>query len=410
MWKRGVFRSGMNSLLVISCCFLVIYGSQLKDTKNSEHKIEKRSKVTAAWAILDFAISKTIDIASFINDKSRWAENEKLLKDIKNQLDHTTTRLAGIKKLLQELKKRLDYFDYDRVITDARRETSNCFDYVAPLYNISSYQQARAELETCNPRQKAYAKQIGDILIGKPIGTHSKLLFDQVIHDRGYCNGTEILNLREYLSVLFVEGCSVMIIAEYLTHENTTSFIDRNYCTRTLQEIKEYQETLFGRCTNESVDTRNKAFKGILSNAKTVEQAFLILNSTFPWFMFSLIKIECSEKCKWVPVGEENCTIQTFAGNSGEYYILMHYMRHSDIAENDAKFGIQIDRSCVLSEKSDGFSTNDLPIAAYYAFGNRPDWETCEKPETKCPGLISGTKTMRSSVVVFFIVAIIIVL
>ena len=196
------------------------------------------------------------------------------------------------------MKKKFHYFIYDSVITNAQRVISSCFDYVAPLYNASSHQQAQRELMTCNPDQKTYVKQIGDILTGQTIGTQNKLLFDQVIDDQGFCNGTEVMNLRDVMSILFAKGCSVTIITEYIEHGNASSFIDRNYCTRTLQEINDYQETLFHRCVNESVDTHQKVFKDILSITEIFEQIFLILNSTFPWFKFSLIKSECSEKCE----------------------------------------------------------------------------------------------------------------
>ena len=397
----------MESFLhVWSLCVLFVIVLPSQYITDGQHNIEKRSKGAVAFSILDFTISKTIDIASLIDDKSKWADIEKTMKDIKTQLDHATTRLTSIEKLLKELKRKLDYSDYDRVITDAQREISNCFDYVGPLYNTSSNQQARVELETCNPRQKAYAKQIGDILTGKPIGTHNKLLFDQLIYDTGFCNGTEILNLREYLSVLFVKGCSVMIIGEYLIHGNTSSFIDQNYCTRSLQEMSGYQETLYDRCASESEDTRSKVFQEILTNTGTVEQAFFILNSTFPWFKFFLIKSECSDECKIEPFGKDNCKIRTFTGKSGEYYILMYDMKQSDTTENGDLFGIQIRKSCVQSEKSDGFSTSirGLPIAAYYDYRNRPDKETCAKAETKCPGLSSGTRIIKVSTIFLFMV------
>ena len=365
------------------------------------HSVAKRSqasKTEVAMSIAELTISLATEIASQLVDSSNWANIENELKDIKAKLDHTTDLLTNIETLLKDLHKKLTYFDYDRVITDAKEKISHCFDYVEPLYDESSTDQARRELRSCNPDQKSKVKQIGDILTGKAIGTHARLLFDQVIHDRGYCNGSDMLGLRDYLSVLFSKGCAVMIVTEYLEYGNSTSFIDRNYCTTTLQEMDQYLKALFGRCSNESVGTRNKIFQTIMTDVASTKQAFSTLNATFPWFKFSLIKSKCSEGCKIKQFGSDHCKIRTFDGKTGHFYILIFDVKQTDMEDTGDRFGIEISRECVLDDQFEGFNTIDgLPTTAYFALRKHTDKESCVKAEAKCQDISSGTRALETS-------------
>ena len=107
---------------------------------------------------------------------------------------------------------------------------------------------------------------IKKILTGGQITINTKSLFQLIYDYRGYCNGTEISNVFNYLLSQFFLGCTALVAAGNIHHPNDTLYQDK--CA---EDIKFIHNAMIKRaefCQNSDCDQITKQIKQIFQKDK----------------------------------------------------------------------------------------------------------------------------------------------
>lgn len=230
------------------------------------------------------------DIVSlFTNNPSDTADIQTTLNSINNHLETFNSDINNIEEKVEQLLQRLDLSVIQNQVAGDRREIKSCHTDFLLFLEQPGNKADSDRLISCYDKF-SYTREIGGILNNEKVTFSQKALFDQIIDNSGYCNGTEIINVFRYLFGIYIDGCNAITAAESLKY-NATSTTLKDECTTTINSTKTFFSTLYELCSAQSCTDFEQPLVSVLRETD-INISIDIFNETFPWFHFSIFSFD----------------------------------------------------------------------------------------------------------------------
>lgn len=299
----------------------------------------------------DFAMT-VVDNIPYVNDivslfkskPSEKAEIQSALSSINNNLKTVTNEIADIggkvKQILQILQ--LSVFQ-TQVAEDAREITSCHADFLQFLKEPESMAE-KDRLINCYDRH-SYTRDIGKILNNGKISVSQKQLFEQIIENSGYCNGSEINHVFRYLFGLYIDGCTALTAAEALKYNETSTTL-KDECTNTINSTMTFISNFYDRCSAQPC-TKIKQPIARAFEETGVKRIMNTLNETFPWFFFSVFLFDDNKSIKKELFSGEVNRLEVLNKNGFIHGFVFWLPYQNQNKEGDNQYGIKFDKDAL---------------------------------------------------------------
>ena len=228
------------------------------------------------------------DIAALFHDDETTFEQSVLhaLGSLSSKLEELSTDIHYIKEKLTSMPSIIQISIIQKQVAEDARELDACFtDYIhflkKPTSNAEVYR-----MKQCYGKI-VYLRDLGNILKGTVVTFENKPLFHELIENRGYCNGTEIVTIFTYIYGLYLEGCASLTMSERLTFNDSKTYLFE--CNTTSKEIIAFLRSLYNSCMNDKTCDESKEkqlIADVLSSTRTSNEIHTACSRLFPWYYF----------------------------------------------------------------------------------------------------------------------------
>lgn len=213
---------------------------------------------------------------------------------------------------VDRLSKQLDLSLIQNQVADDVRQIRDCHSNFLLFLIKPTMKPEQERLIKCYDKFE-YTREIGNILNDEKLTFSQKPLFDQIIENIGYCNGSQIQSVFKYLLGIYIEGCTATVAAEALKYNQSSTFEEE--CKRTINKSQAHLPSVFRKCSLVSCENVNKVIGEIViqSNISRISHT---LRETFPWFFFTtlLFDVEVESNVKFYD-GKLNRLVVTSIGD-----------------------------------------------------------------------------------------------
>lgn len=218
-------------------------------------------------------------------------ENKEMMNKILSQLNTLSRLQEETLVFLQNLENKINLIVLKNQIATSSKVINSChIDLTHFLKNPSSLAD-RDRFLKCYYSIMAEVRHIGRILKEEEFTLESPKLFSYMIHQEGYCNGTNIVNTYKYLFGLYFLGCETAVLSEAVKYGNTSRTFS-NECLTSIKNIEKHMMSIYSECKRDSCDRVVGVLESVIGSHYNmpIERTAGEIMVRLPWFYFTIFK------------------------------------------------------------------------------------------------------------------------